>query len=156
MSEETDQPAIKSQIRGQTLDQVISLLVIATVIGSIMVGYVEYFQERRIADEIQALGGVAKPHNMAQGLPEFWPYDRIYSVCLVMAHVSPKTASDLGSLKSLQFLSLTATNVTDADLEQLRHLSNLKALYLNDTRITVSGRARLRQSLPQCAIYPDP
>ncbi len=157
MSEATEKPAIWWEVMVQGKDQIILSLIITTAIGIILLGYAEYFRELRIANEIKTLGGVARIDNTAPaGLPEFWPYDRIESICLVMANITPKTASDLGSLRSLQSLSLTATNVTDSDLEQLSRLVNLQVLYLNDTRTTAQGRAKLRKALPNCRIYPEP
>ncbi len=157
MSDVTDRPVIWSQFMSQGRDQIILCLIITTAIGIILIGYAEYFRELRIAAEIKALGGVAKIDNTAPaGLPEFWPCDRIESACLVMVNVPPKTVSDLGSLRSLQFLSLTATNVTDADLEQLSRLVGLEVLYLNDTRTTAQGRDKLRKALPNCRVYPQP
>lgn len=156
MSEATEKPAIKLQFMGIAADRLIPSLIVTAFIGTILAGYVEYFRELRIANEIEALGGVAKSYNHYSALPELWPYARIRTVSLVTINVTSKTVSDLGSLSCLQSLSLSGTEVTDADLEHLRRLSSLRELYLNGTMTTAQGRAKLRYVLPYCRIYPDP
>lgn len=91
MSDVTEKPALWWQFMSQGRDQFILCLIMTTAIGIILIGYAEYFRELRIATEIKVLGGVAHIDNTAPpGLPEFWPCDRIESVCLVMANVTQK------------------------------------------------------------------
>jgi len=55
-----------------------------------------------------------------------------------------------------QFLRRQFVRITDAGLEHLKGLSNLKHLDLDDKKVTAEGRAMLRKALPNCEIYPDP
>ena len=52
-------------------------------------------------------------------------------------------------------MDLTWTQVTDAGLEHLQGLIQLKTVYLYGTRVTEGGLCRLRQALPNCKIYPE-
>jgi hypothetical protein len=49
----------------------------------------------------------------------------------------------LSHLETLEWLSLTKTDITDAGLEYLRPLTNLKVLWLNETQISDAGLRRL-------------
>ena len=128
-------------------------LIVCVAIGN----YAGYLRELRIATELESMGGSVRFRRFSRvEIPELWPSDRIVCVSLVMTNVTSKTASDLGLLQGLEILSLTSTEVSDADLERLKGLTNLRELYLNDTKTTEAGRSSLRQSLPNCKIHPAP
>ncbi len=57
--------------------------------------------------------------------------------------------TDVGSCKKLTILDLKATQITDSSLEQLRPLTELRTLKLNDTKITDKGVARLVKIQPK-------
>ena len=52
----------------------------------------------------------------------------------------------------METLSLYITDITDAGLEHLKGLTNMKKLVLINTRITDAGVAELQQSLPKCRV----
>jgi internalin A len=56
-------------------------------------------------------------------------------------------------IPSLKTIFLSGTVVTDAGIVQLENLPELEHLELRDTRATEMGVARLRQKLPNCAIF---
>jgi Leucine-rich repeat (LRR) protein len=56
-------------------------------------------------------------------------------------------------IASLKTIFLSGTIVTDAGIVQLENLPQLEHLELRDTRATEMGIARLRQKLPNCAIF---
>ncbi len=58
----------------------------------------------------------------------------------------------LKDLSQLQELDLSETNVTDADLKHLNWLTQLETLTLEGTMVTAKGVERLRQALPDCKI----
>jgi hypothetical protein len=47
---------------------------------------------------------------------------------------------------------LLGTQVTNAGLEHLKGLSNLKTLFLEHSKVTDDGIMKLRQALPNCKI----
>ena len=55
-------------------------------------------------------------------------------------------------LKSLWFLSLSFTQVTDQGLEALKGLNQLKALNVGRTTISGAGIERLRKALPKVRV----
>ncbi|MBX3074553.1 protein kinase [Candidatus Obscuribacterales bacterium] len=57
--------------------------------------------------------------------------------------------TNVGSCKKLIILDLKATQISDSSLEQLRPLTELRTLKLNDTKITDKGIARLVKILPK-------
>ena len=63
---------------------------------------------------------------------------------------------ELKSLANLKSIGLANTAITDDSLKQLAGLHTLVVLDLSETRTTLEGRSRLRRSLPNCAITPDP
>ena len=46
-------------------------------------------------------------------------------------------------------------SVSDADLEHLYGLKNLKGITLGDTGVTVEGLAKLKAALPECRVRSD-
>jgi hypothetical protein len=49
-------------------------------------------------------------------------------------------------------LSLSDTQVTDAGLEHLKRLKNLRYLNLTGTQVTYEGIHMLKKTLPNCSI----
>jgi hypothetical protein len=61
----------------------------------------------------------------------------------------------LAALKSLRYLSVDNTHITDAAAETLKAFSALTRLNVYHTLITAKGHAELKAALPQCAITWD-
>lgn len=59
----------------------------------------------------------------------------------------------LHNFGSLEELNLDNTNVADTGLPLLWHLKQLKHLGLWETKVTLSGAARLQRELPDCKIH---
>jgi hypothetical protein len=58
-------------------------------------------------------------------------------------------------MKSLQFLNLQSTQVTDAGLKELAGLKSLQLLKLSGTQVTDAGLQELRKALPLVRFAPD-
>jgi hypothetical protein len=56
-------------------------------------------------------------------------------------------------LTQLEWLQLGYTQVTDAGLEHLKGLNQLRALGLESTKVTDEGVKKLQQALPMCYIH---
>ena len=56
-------------------------------------------------------------------------------------------------MKSLSLLKLMSTQVTDAGLAHLKGLTNLRQVYLDDTRVTGTGERTLRRALPSLVVF---
>jgi len=152
MDKTPDTPATTGTNHRKRTDLIFIGLFLGLIVCMPIVHLENYFRQERIAAKIRSLGGFVG----YQSTPESLPSDTIRCVCLVMANVNAKTVTDLGSLNGLERMSLTSTQVTDADLKHLQRLTNLKELYLNYTQTTEAGRSELRKSLPNCRIYPVP
>ena len=72
-----------------------------------------------------------------------WSVD-VGAVYLTGTPVTDAGLEHLRGLTQLRFLSLDSTPVTDAGLEHLRGLTQLQGLYLSSTRVTDAGLAHLR------------
>jgi hypothetical protein len=55
-------------------------------------------------------------------------------------------------MAQLDSLRLDGTPITDAGLEHLKQLAQLRTLWLNYTHATLAGVTKLRQALPDCKI----
>ncbi len=62
---------------------------------------------------------------------------------------------EIGRLSKLTDLALGVNPITDADLEHLKSLSNLKKLTIKGTKVTSQGVEALRLALPNCRIESD-
>jgi hypothetical protein len=62
----------------------------------------------------------------------------------------------LGGHTQLVALDLQFTQVSDAGLEQLKNLQNLRYIFLAETQVTPSGIENLRKMLPNCIIQMSP
>jgi hypothetical protein len=56
-------------------------------------------------------------------------------------------------LTQLQNLDLNGTRVTDAGLEHLQRLKQLRDLHIIGTACTADGEEKFKQALPHCAIF---
>ena len=82
--------------------------------------------------------------------------DLFQSVTRVNLPSGQVTDADLEHLKylsQLEVLLIDNTQVTDAGLENLKGLKHLNRLYLSETKVTDEGIKRLQQALPNCRIY---
>ena len=59
-------------------------------------------------------------------------------------------------LPELKWLDIADTNTTDAGLENLKELDELEVLGIDGTKITEAGVEALRKRLPKCKISRDP
>jgi hypothetical protein len=59
-------------------------------------------------------------------------------------------------LKTLEWLDLRDTKITDAGLKSLKGLTNLRSLSLQGTRVTAAGAKELQQALRKCKIEWEP
>ena len=55
-------------------------------------------------------------------------------------------------LENLRYLNVYATKVSDAGLEHIKGLKNLKRLLVWQSQVTPDGMAKLKESLPECTI----
>ena len=67
--------------------------------------------------------------------------------------VSDAGVQHLGKLTNLKYLSLGFTHVTDQGLESLKGLKHLEGIGLANTKTTPEGIDRLRTALPKARIY---
>jgi hypothetical protein len=56
-------------------------------------------------------------------------------------------------MKSLEYLVLNNTKVTDAGMVHLQKMARLKTLDLSNTKVTDAAAAKLQKSLPNCRIW---
>ena len=56
-------------------------------------------------------------------------------------------------MTKLAYLSLVGTQITDAGLEHLKGMNQLRHLYLDRTKITDVGGKKLQEALPNCEEY---
>jgi Leucine rich repeat len=92
-------------------------------------------QERAVA-AIEKLGGKVERDLTSPG-------HLVVRVDLRMTGVTDTDLASLGTLKSLQSLSLSCTGITDAGLAHLEGLANLRRLDLDVNRITDAGLVHL-------------
>ncbi|MEJ7591468.1 MAG: hypothetical protein WKF77_07955 [Planctomycetaceae bacterium] len=62
----------------------------------------------------------------------------------------------IASLRKLQELKLSGTQIGDADLEPLKTYNFVKILDLSGTNVTPSGIEAIRRSLPEAKIIYEP
>ncbi|MEX2286678.1 MAG: leucine-rich repeat domain-containing protein [Planctomycetaceae bacterium] len=67
--------------------------------------------------------------------------------------VTDKTLDTIAGIKTLTELELSNTQITDAGLAKLAELKGLKTLYLYNNTLSKPAITRLKQQLPNCAIY---
>jgi hypothetical protein len=67
--------------------------------------------------------------------------------------VTDRSSLHIKQLTNLERMNLSCTRITDAALEDMRGLTKLESLELLGTKVTDEGMARLREALPDCAVY---
>lgn len=118
----------------------------------------------RDIEETKALADVSKPETSVESEEE-----AIAAIKKLVASVSRTVngtevdfsnskVSDAGlehlkRLTNLRTLYLSETAVTDAGLEHLKGLTNLEWLNLTDTQVSHAGDENFKAALPRCAIY---
>ncbi|MCE9544593.1 MAG: hypothetical protein K8T25_03610 [Planctomycetia bacterium] len=90
------------------------------------------------------------------GIFQLTALTQLTELSLAYTHATDGTLSRIKGLTQLANLNLTSTSITDSGLQHLGGLTSLKVLYLNKTRVTDGAVKRLRQALPNCAIYLGP
>ena len=58
----------------------------------------------------------------------------------------------IATLVGLEYLNLYGTKVTDAGLEQLKNLKNLKKVYVWQSAVTAEGMQKMRDAIPGCEV----
>ena len=186
MNEPLPEPVAVWQFLRRHFVRIVIGAVLVVVVYGMLIVWMPYQREQRIARKIEAQGGdvafqYAGPIWIPQSVQDRLPYlDRICRVCQLGPTVPSDLLSELGSLNKLQYLHLGNTQVTDAVLEHLKGLTsliwldlnntqvtdagiehltgltNLEGLNLDNTQVTAEGRATLRKALPDCLVEPDP
>lgn len=135
-----------------------SLLLLA--VGGVLVVWMPYQREQRIARMIQADGGGVGfrycgpdwiPESVVDRLPFIKRITGVYG--MRPPGVSAETLLELGSLTHLESLELMHTFVTDASLVHLNELTYLEALWLNDTPVTDAGLVHLKGQTSLGALF---
>jgi Leucine-rich repeat (LRR) protein len=83
------------------------------------------------------------------------PLAALKSLVWLNLHETPVTDAGLkglAGLTSLKALFLSATEVSDVGLKELAALKNLRILHLQYTDVTDAGVAELQKALPNCKI----
>jgi hypothetical protein len=70
-----------------------------------------------------------------------------------VASVDDSAAPYLATLGTLTSLDLSNTGVGDATLARRATASNLRRLFVSETKITAAGLARFRQQHPACVVF---
>ncbi|NUQ65738.1 MAG: protein kinase [Pirellulales bacterium] len=86
------------------------------------------------------------------GLKHLQDLPRLTELRLGCAALGDLGMMSLASLKKLERLSLATSNVGDEGLRHLHGLVSLQELDLDQTKVTVAGRAELQKALPKCRI----
>jgi len=82
-----------------------------------------------------------------------WPFPTTKALTL---HDSTFTDQDLGDIEDLakyETLDLEGTQLSNAGLEQLQKMKQLRNLVVRRTNVTVAGVQRLQQALPKVSIW---
>ena len=127
------------------------IILVPLLFGAICI-YAPYEREQRIARQIQADGGSVKfsslrPWWIPQAVSRRVPvWDRITGVYLPNQKTE-FTESQLDQVKGLTHLTLLSLNdipITDSDLKELKGLTNLIRLSLSKTKVTDAGLEHLK------------
>jgi hypothetical protein len=79
-------------------------------------------------------------------------FRRVTSVAFWDPHTTDEHLRILTTLNRVRRVYLDGTQVTDAGLVHLEHLTDLELLSLRSTHVTVETRERLQKRLPSCGI----
>jgi hypothetical protein len=99
--------------------------------------------------EVLALSGTKVK---GSGLGHIRSPRRIEGLTLDDAPGTDEELAHIEKLTSLKWLNLNNTRITDKGLVHLASLKSLEALQICGTQTTPSGRATLRQALPNCKV----
>ncbi len=87
-----------------------------------------------------------------RNIHEFREPARITRIYLDRTDVTDAGLENLKGLTNLKGLSLDSTQVTDTGLKHLKGLSHLEELSVLNTQVTPEGVKKLQQALPNCEI----
>ncbi len=79
-------------------------------------------------------------------------FANVVEVDLASIQVTDAELNHLKGLTQLRHLWLNSTQVTDIGLENLKGLTQLQTLFLQGTQVTDEGVKKLQQALPSCKI----
>lgn len=90
-----------------------------------------------------------------QGLEHVKGLSRLEVLILSGSQVTDAGLSCLKELTRLEKLYLRNTSISDASLDSLCEMKSLRWLEVNNTQVTEAGRAKLRERLPECRVFPE-
>lgn len=137
-------------------------LVLSVALYGVLLVWMPYLREMRIADRISQLEGRHRVETLYCGpawmslwvqtrIP-FWNRIRRIDVLGVPSGTS-RVAADIGTLSELETLLLRGSDVTDLDLVHLKRLRKLKILDLRETAITDVGLQHVGQMTSLRRLY---
>ncbi len=132
------------------------LIVIVMVIGGWLGWIVRSARIQRDAvAAIENAGGSVSydwEWNNGKGIPGGTAWAPRWLVDLIGVDYFGHVTDVIPGMKNLSLLNLMSTKITDAGLAHLKGLTNLREVYLDDTRVTGSGE-RKRRSLPSLVVF---
>jgi len=137
------------------LPRTVTLVLIAVVLliggGALMV-WLPYHRERQVIVEIERLGGqtgtvIVRPFWIPDAVDDRYlaAFERVSFVDLSGTQVSDAGLEQLRGLMNLRQLDLDDTQITGAGLKHLHGLTNLHWLMLEDTQISDAGLEHLKE-----------
>lgn len=91
------------------------------------------------------------------GVPDLQGHSRLERLCLDDTLVTDKGVKFLEPLERLEMLHLaTQGDITDASIDSLIKLQNLREIKLEGTKVTEDGKARLVKALPEVEFVGGP
>lgn len=127
----------------------ISAVLLAALFGVLLV-WMPYQRERRIAKEFEAAGGAVRweysgPNWVQASVRDRIPFaNRIVSVDLNRHKMPPATLAGLESLSNLRDFNAYKAQFDDAACEHLKNRTLLVTLYLTEAPVTDAGMAHLK------------
>jgi hypothetical protein len=82
-----------------------------------------------------------------------WPFPTTKALTLHDSTFTDQDLSDVEDLASYETLDLEGTQLSNAGLEQLHKMKQLRNLVVRGTNVTVAGVQRLQQALPRACIW---
>ena len=120
----------------------IAMIVLGTLLGVVAVQIGRYESQRRVARDIEALGGAVG-----------WSWTgNVTSVHMVGAAITDDDLKLLEKLPRLEVLWVAATPITDGAVSHIKELRRLRLVSVGGTKMSPSGVARLRSALPEATI----
>lgn len=110
-------------------------------------------RQRRAVAAIQALGGNVTYVVNKSTVSPFWRWlprayrDKVAEVSITGTQVTDAELAHLQNLTGLQEIYLYGTRLTDAGLDHLKHLTSLQELELNHNQVTDTGLAHLKEMI---------